>query len=93
MGWTLEDNESVNALISETGTRIYERYRMLRQSMQILLDIESNGVGISVCLLVVVILLTGSRRAAPTAYTLRCSPMAGVHTHSERLPFCTGCRP
>ena len=33
MGWTLEDNESVNALISETGTRIYERYRMLRQSI------------------------------------------------------------
>ena len=31
MGWTLEDNESVNALICETGARKYKIYRMLRQ--------------------------------------------------------------
>ena len=34
MGWTLEDNKSVNALICETGARIYNRYHMLRQPME-----------------------------------------------------------
>ncbi len=33
MGWTLENNKLVNALINETGVRIYKRYRMLRQSI------------------------------------------------------------
>lgn len=34
IGWTLEDNESLNALISETGARIYHRYHMLRQPLE-----------------------------------------------------------
>jgi hypothetical protein len=33
MGWTLEDNESVNALTMETGARIYKRYRIFRKSL------------------------------------------------------------
>jgi hypothetical protein len=33
MGWTLEDNESVNALIGETGARIYKKYRIFKKSL------------------------------------------------------------
>lgn len=33
MGWTLEDNESVNALTLETGAQIYKRYRLFRKSV------------------------------------------------------------
>ncbi|HJX32537.1 MAG TPA: acyl-CoA N-acyltransferase [Thermodesulfobacteriota bacterium] len=33
MGWTLEDNESVNALTMETGARIYKKYRIFRKSL------------------------------------------------------------
>jgi len=32
MGWTLEDNESINALTGETGARIYKKYRIFRKS-------------------------------------------------------------
>jgi hypothetical protein len=33
MGWTLEDNESINALTLETGARIYKRYRIFKKSV------------------------------------------------------------
>ncbi len=33
MGWTLEDNESINALIEETGARRYKKYRIFRKSL------------------------------------------------------------
>jgi len=33
MGWTLEDNESINALTGETGARIYKKYRIFRKSL------------------------------------------------------------
>lgn len=33
MGWTLEDNESINALTMETGAKIYKRYRIFRKSL------------------------------------------------------------
>jgi len=33
MGWTLEDNESVNALAGETGARVYKKYRIFRKSL------------------------------------------------------------
>jgi hypothetical protein len=33
MGWTLEDNESINALIEEAGARIYKKYRIFRKSL------------------------------------------------------------
>ncbi len=33
MGWTLEDNESINALIEEAGARIYKTYRIFRKSL------------------------------------------------------------
>jgi len=33
MGWTLEDNESVNALTMETGAQIYKKYRIFRKSL------------------------------------------------------------
>jgi hypothetical protein len=33
MGWTLEDNESINALTMETGARIYKRYRIFKKSL------------------------------------------------------------
>ncbi len=33
MGWTLEDNESINALIGEAGARIYKKYRIFRKSL------------------------------------------------------------
>ena len=31
MGWTLEDNESINTLIEETGARRYKKYRIFRK--------------------------------------------------------------
>jgi len=33
MGWTLEDNESINALIGEAGARIYKKYRIFRKAL------------------------------------------------------------
>ncbi|HWR59396.1 MAG TPA: hypothetical protein VN328_10960 [Thermodesulfovibrionales bacterium] len=33
MGWTLEDNESINTLIEESGARIYKKYRIFRKSL------------------------------------------------------------
>ncbi|MBP1750781.1 MAG: hypothetical protein H6Q52_3320 [Deltaproteobacteria bacterium] len=33
MGWTLEDNESINSLIEETGAKIYKKYRIFRKSL------------------------------------------------------------
>ncbi|MHB8882457.1 MAG: acyl-CoA N-acyltransferase [Thermodesulfovibrionales bacterium] len=33
MGWTLEDNESINALIEETGAKRYKKYRIFRKSL------------------------------------------------------------
>jgi hypothetical protein len=33
MGWTLEDNESINALTLETGAKIYKKYRIFRKSL------------------------------------------------------------
>jgi len=33
MGWTLEDNESINALTGETGARVYKKYRIFRKSL------------------------------------------------------------
>lgn len=33
MGWTLEDNESINALIGEAGAKIYKKYRIFRKSL------------------------------------------------------------
>jgi hypothetical protein len=33
MGWTLEDNESINSLIEETGAKRYKRYRIFRKSL------------------------------------------------------------
>ncbi len=33
MGWTLEDNEAVNALIEEAGGRRYKTYRLFRKSL------------------------------------------------------------
>ncbi len=33
MGWTLEDNESINTLIGEAGARIYKKYRIFRKSL------------------------------------------------------------
>lgn len=33
MGWTLEDNESVNALTMETGAKIYKKYRIFRKPL------------------------------------------------------------
>jgi hypothetical protein len=33
MGWTLEDNESINALTGETGARICKKYRIFRKSL------------------------------------------------------------
>jgi hypothetical protein len=32
MGWTLEDNESINALIEEAGAKRYKTYRIFRKS-------------------------------------------------------------
>jgi len=33
LGWTLEDNESVNTLVMEAGARLYKRYRIFRKSL------------------------------------------------------------
>ena len=33
MGWTLEDNESVNALIEEAGAKKYKKYRLFSKSL------------------------------------------------------------
>jgi hypothetical protein len=33
MGWTLEDNESVNSLIEEAGAKRYKKYRIYRKSL------------------------------------------------------------
>ena len=33
MGWTLEDNESINLLIEEGGGRIHNKYRIFRKSL------------------------------------------------------------
>ncbi len=33
MGWTLEDNESINALIEEAGAKIYKKYRIYRKAL------------------------------------------------------------
>ena len=33
LGWTLEDNESINSLIEETGARGYKKYRIFRKSL------------------------------------------------------------
>jgi len=33
LGWTLEDNESINSLIEEAGARIYKKYRIFRKPL------------------------------------------------------------
>lgn len=33
MGWTLEDNESINALVEEAGAKRYKKYRIYRKSL------------------------------------------------------------
>jgi hypothetical protein len=33
MGWTLEDNESVNFLTEETGAKRYKTWRIFRKSL------------------------------------------------------------
>lgn len=33
MGWTLEDNESINALIEEAGAKRYKKYRIFRKAL------------------------------------------------------------
>jgi hypothetical protein len=33
MGWTLEDNEAVNALIEEAGARPCKKYRIFRKPL------------------------------------------------------------
>ena len=33
MGWTLEENESINALTGEAGARIHKKYRIFRKSL------------------------------------------------------------
>jgi len=33
MGWTLEDNESINSLIEETGAKRYKKYRIFRKHL------------------------------------------------------------
>ena len=33
MGWTLEDNESINILVVEAGARTHKRYRIFRKSL------------------------------------------------------------
>ena len=35
MGWTLEDNESINFLVEEAGAKPYKRYRIFRKSLVI----------------------------------------------------------
>ncbi|RPJ01052.1 MAG: acyl-CoA N-acyltransferase [Deltaproteobacteria bacterium] len=33
LGWTLEDNESINSLVEETGAKRYKKYRIFRKSL------------------------------------------------------------
>ena len=33
MGWTLEDNESINSLVEEAGAKKYKKYRIFRKSL------------------------------------------------------------
>jgi len=33
MGWTLEDNESINSLVEEAGAKRYKKYRIFRKSL------------------------------------------------------------
>jgi hypothetical protein len=33
LGWTLEDNESINSLIEESGAKTYKKYRIFRKSL------------------------------------------------------------
>ena len=33
LGWTLEDNESINSLIEEAGARRYKKYRIFRKAL------------------------------------------------------------
>jgi hypothetical protein len=33
LGWTLEDNESINSLIEESGAKAYKKYRIFRKSL------------------------------------------------------------
>ncbi|MDO9111324.1 MAG: acyl-CoA N-acyltransferase [Desulfatirhabdiaceae bacterium] len=33
LGWTLEDNASINSLIEEAGAKIYKKYRIFRKSL------------------------------------------------------------
>jgi len=33
LGWTLEDNESINSLIEESGARAYKKYRIFRKAL------------------------------------------------------------
>ncbi|MGA7827656.1 MAG: acyl-CoA N-acyltransferase [Geobacteraceae bacterium] len=33
MGWTLEDNESINALVEEAGAKRYKKYRIFRKTL------------------------------------------------------------
>ena len=33
LGWTLEDNESINSLVEEAGARRYKKYRIFRKSL------------------------------------------------------------
>jgi len=31
LGWTLEDNESINSLVEEAGAKRYKKYRIFRK--------------------------------------------------------------
>jgi hypothetical protein len=33
LGWTLEDNESINSLVEEAGARIHKKYCIYRKSL------------------------------------------------------------
>jgi hypothetical protein len=33
LGWTLEDNETINFLIEEAGARIHKKYGIFRKSL------------------------------------------------------------
>ena len=33
LGWTLEDNESINFLVEEAGARIHKKYCIYRKSL------------------------------------------------------------
>lgn len=34
IGWTLEDNESIDSLIEEAGAKRYKKYRIFRKSLE-----------------------------------------------------------